>query len=630
MIPLTVINMPANLAAQLTFMGETVLPPWPQIFYTRKNVYLVCCGTMVYTSAGPAAWTLTAISDTLTYCEDAALEKITNPMFLTGVGAPWTAANWGWDTNVGAAMHTPGVAGTLTQSINVINNNTYIIHFRGYADNAATVTLNVGASTQNYVLAAAGPFDFRYSYTAPGTAAITVGVACGVGNVGYTWVDSFSMTPMPVIVAGGMWHIADLGGALSLYNGESVLIYRSWVPGNTGDAGRWYIDTTSKERTACAFRGRLVSGGFIDSDTSHPTSMTQVLTGLSGLTLPYSKALATLFNTRGMLGLQHVAWASIAKGDNYLDHFVHEMLLGVSRLGHDDEEHQWFLDIIELNERGWRHLPYSGQIKAMLPLETGVVVYGTEGVSVMIPIQDPFPQFAHKKISDVGIAGRGAVAGGLQEHVWLDSAGTLRRTKADFTVEELGYREYLAGMAASTYAHHLCMAYDPRWRDYYITGIVDGSDTVECFMLTESGFCQRSEPVVSICTVGNNVYGATIAATDGEPLLLETDIIDFEAPGVKTIVGVNIGGAVDATGSLSNMEFRVYYRHARAGAWTLTAALPVSGDGQTFDKISGVEFKLQFRLARPIIFGFDKLDYVTVHVVQGGKRSFRDMILRRV
>ena len=107
---------------------------------------------------------------------------------------------------------------------------------------------------------------------------------------------------------------------------------------------------------------------------------------------------------------------------------------------------------------------------------------------------EPDPGFGEKKISDVGIANVGAVAGNDSQQMFIDKAGHLWHVSAE-GIQDLDYHEYFEDMTAP-----IIVSFNEHDKDFYF------SDGADCY-LYHKGLSKTWQTVMSCFYDKGNVVG---------------------------------------------------------------------------------------------------------------------------
>lgn len=206
-----------------------------------------------------------------------------------------------------------------------------------------------------------------------------------------------------------------------------------------------------------------------------------------------------------------------SKGDNWVEW---------SEIGAAD------MEISRLNTAGGSPMPWSGTVYNMLSLRKDLVVYGSNGISILRPVVGPeyaFGAFELVEILDYGIAARGAVVGNTQQHLFIDELGYLRMLSSK-GVEELGYQEYFAPMLGN----HIVLVKNDLAREIYI------GDGTYSFVLTKYGLGEHSQPISGGVAQNAGFIGVGGDSTESD-LTIVSDTFDLGLRARKTLYAVQVG-----------------------------------------------------------------------------------------
>jgi len=413
------------------------------------------------------------------------------------------------------------------------------------------------------------------------------------------------------ITGDAVWHFADFWNSWFLTNGTSIVFQVGGLL-ESDYVGKTFVEKTYTAQTCCTFRGRLFTAGLSTSefwktawDTYWLAAVTQDPSGL----LPANMNLATA---------NMVWWSTIGGGD-----FLMFLDDGFGVAGHPSFSSGYstslpiVYDYMKRNEAGLMPMPFQGTVQKLLPMTEGVVVYCEQGVGALVPYSQPVPAMGYVQVSDIPVAGRGMAAGSESEHVWLDPEGTLWHVDNKFAVTELGYKEWLSGVAGDSDG---LISYDPHQKEYYFTG---GG---ECFVLSKQGLTGPvNEEVIGVARASNNVLvgipdATTAIASDG--VVVQTETFHGSERGVDSLDEIKL---VTSDTSAAAVTVQVKYKLDSGDGWTQTDYMTPDGSGIVRPLVSGVEFRLVIRGDdyANLTTGFDDL-YVTLKAA--GKRDLRALL----
>ena len=242
------------------------------------------------------------------------------------------------------------------------------------------------------------------------------------------------------------------------------------------------------------------------------------------------------------------------------------------------------------NVAGERPLDWKGYVYGVKKLGARVVVYGSNGVSILTPSGTIY---GLNTVYRVGLKGRCAVAGDESKHFFVDATGQL--WKLTDGLKNLRYIEYLSEMNSS-----IVLTYDATENLLYIC---DGSVGYVYDVATDNlGKCSPNITGIDYQTGTQYVTASSTIVTD--PFEICTDIYDFGTRNSKTIFSLEFGTDL-STGLYASID----YRRDKAGSFIQTPWYAVSVSGRVQVIAWGREFR--FRVKTLTYESFD-LDYIKV------------------
>ena len=210
---------------------------------------------------------------------------------------------------------------------------------------------------------------------------------------------------------------------------------------------------------------------------------------------------------------------------------------GVTSAWYDCDEHHiiWSkigeLDFIpdEKNTSGFRRDPWGGIVQHVKRLGDLVIVYGSEGLTAMIPVREPASTFGFKEMYEIGIVNKGAVGGSILRHLFVNSNYELCEV-TDKGVNILGYQEYISRLAGKD----IIVSYNQSTKDFYIS---NGAIT---FLYSPQGLTEVSQHPSSVWYSENSQHMIPDVDDERDPYLI-TESIDFGLRGSKTIFVLELG-----------------------------------------------------------------------------------------
>jgi len=245
-----------------------------------------------------------------------------------------------------------------------------------------------------------------------------------------------------------------------------------------------------------------------------------------------------------------------------------------------------------LNQRnlaGERPMSWPGQVYQVKKLGKGVAIFGSTGISVMVPKAQAW---GYIDVSYQGIRGAGAVAGNSHTCWYLGQDHKLYEMTESISC--IGYAEEFASLG------EVYMFYEP------IQGLLYICDGTTGFVYSpkEGSLAEGVGTITGVGTVGGVptiVASATYIAPTPE---LVSTVMDFGTRKEKTLFGVDLGVNVDQW-----LQAAFYFRTNYRNAWQITPWVPVTQYGSAVLMCHGIEFKLAVKAQTAVDFS---LDYATV------------------
>lgn len=418
-----------------------------------------------------------------------------------------------------------------------------------------------------------------------------------------TWVTTPLATIDPadgspeVIPSGGVWHHADMGASWFLFNGECV-VFRTGLEKMGSDPVLTYAYTgDAVPNTGCHHRGRIVVGGFSAGSPAWPANWQAIFTAWKadnpvGLDIPIND-----------LSENWVLWSSVGGGDFplwlfYPQGFTYDLSPTVEDI----------LRRLKRNEWGIMPMHFQGQVLKLLPLDREILVFGTDGVSMLRLANSTY---GREKLLTVGIADRGAADGRDQTALWMDDRGSLWLLRGQQGVQRLGYEDFFQPMLG----FNPVVTYDAYNERFFITC---SSGAVPSYVLNLKGkrpaLTEFPQRLLSVAYIDGAVVGTgtTPAPTN---VILSTTGFDLGLRAIKTLTAVNVGYDADI-----DVYARVDYRYSRTEDWKQGPSIKLNKEGNAVLRTSGVEFRITLTCA--MYEGFE-LDYVDVKWQLVDKRQVR-------
>lgn len=245
------------------------------------------------------------------------------------------------------------------------------------------------------------------------------------------------------------------------------------------------------------------------------------------------------------------------------------------------------------NVAGERPLDWPGYVYDVRKLNGKVVVYGQNGVSLLIPANTVF---GLNTIYPTGLKGRFAICGDDKKHFFIDRNGQLWKISEGMKLYD--FSEYLASLNSS-----VVMSYD------YIENVIYMCDGFLGYVFdctTENlGKCPPNITGLSYKNGVQYVTASSVISTD--PFEITTDIYDMGTRVGKTIFELEFG-----TDVISDLYAAIDWRRDKSAVFTSTSWHKVSPGGKARIPAYGREFRIKAKL---LTYEYFELDYIKVNGV---------------
>lgn len=407
----------------------------------------------------------------------------------------------------------------------------------------------------------------------------------------YDWTDWLSSkagvglppTTEQAITEGGPWHFVDMWDNWMLFNGSCVVFKTGW-------SGSVFVQDSVDIAAGCSFRdGRVVYGGFNAANSS--SAYRAVLESHEGA-MPTD--IEDAFDWAVGPGSNSVWFSTIGGGDVF-GFWTERILTYGSATAINtgfSPSNPYLFDLIRKNQFGRGRMPWRGSVSRVLPMgDDTVIVYGTDGVSMMTPFSDPAPAFGVRPIPGLGalcgLAARGAVCGmtnadgsANDAHVFIDQYGELWRIAGN-QAQRLGYSEYLSGILDDD----IQISYDPLENDFWI------ANSTGCYVLSRKGlggpFDVRPTSVARLDGV-SLVGPALNADQEFYDIEVTSNEFDLNERGTKHIAVLQCGLHNILEGRAS-----VDFRYDQDKPFKTTPSTPLNRQSVAFPRISFVDGRVR-------------------------------------
>lgn len=381
-----------------------------------------------------------------------------------------------------------------------------------------------------------------------------------------TTYDAGTPANTKAISAGTPWRWATFLDMWFMTNGASMVFK---TPSN--DSDKTLTVTTPTVQALCNQRNRLVVGGLAGAwfsgsrwaivlDTWRDINKQHVLT-----------------HEDLSLGTSWVVWGSRLGGASDLPFHLLMAALGLFGNAVFDQVKGPIRQAVEDGEIGMVPVRHPGGIRAVEPLGASIVVYGENGVSRLVPDEHTYRE---EPVLRVGIAGRAAVGGDEDEHIFVDTQGWLWQYHANETApHRLGYKEYLSGLTAAD----IVISKDESEGDYWI------ADGTTGYVFTEMGLGGPVDvqPTNLVWSEAQGLIGAADGLSDGATARVVTDQIDIAERGTKHVTELQV-----AASGMTSMRSQIDYRYSTADTFARSTVRRLNRQGVSFPNVSFVDGRI--------------------------------------
>jgi hypothetical protein len=377
--------------------------------------------------------------------------------------------------------------------------------------------------------------------------------------------DATDLAGTVSIQAGGVWHLADFGDCWLATNGASLVMA---IP-HLG-AGVW-AGNSPVPKTLCNGYGTLVMGGMAAPAGTTWARMWDHWKAHRRLTVTTED---TVF------GPEWVFFSQRDGGATDLPFAAELALLGYPA-GMFESLESMFADRVAAEEAGFARLTGAGEILALHPLGNDVAVYGAHKVGMLRSVlgQDGVARWNLTPVADVGVAGRGAVAAGPGQHLFVGSDGAVWALTAE-GVQRAGYEALGLGSTVSAF-------YDPRDAAFHF-------GTAAARYVWRNGAMSRAPRTTSGMVTRNEAGFAALMEADPGTFELLTAPLDMnQGIAEKTVQTVEVAGT-----DISAVRVSVLYRAGPGDLWRETAEHPTGPALVAYPVATGREFKLRVKGTR--------------------------------
>jgi hypothetical protein len=366
--------------------------------------------------------------------------------------------------------------------------------------------------------------------------------------------DYITLDDPETISSGGIWQYADFGDFWILSNNANTIFKAKFVQQQHAE-DRIAVCNSLPIRALCNMNGRLIAGGFDPEQFWHPD--------FENYLAQLGKLDEGLFKYSLEVGGNFILWSPIG-GDILWLFYPQIAIYGAfgEQFGYTAEK-PYFLDLLKRQDFGLMPMPFNGNVNAIKPMYVGErmvsIVYGSNGVEVLYPVQEPFPTFGRYTLfSGIGAYSRGLVGGNDFKQIFIDGYGCLWLI-IGAKKQRLGYEHLLANLRSET----SIITYDELNDWFYIS---DGATT---YLLTDQGLSETDQAITSLHVDEGVVKGIVASISDNNGVGFEYYLAGFAYAGMKKIYSVE--AAYDADETDNYLEISYKYRMSAHGNWAQTS-----------------------------------------------------------
>jgi len=241
------------------------------------------------------------------------------------------------------------------------------------------------------------------------------------------------------------------------------------------------------------------------------------------------------------------------------------------------------------NVAGEMPLDWPGTIYHIMKLGSSVMVYGSGGVTQLVPHEN---YFGMKTLNRVGVMGQWAVGGDENIHLFVDKKGCLCMLTDKYV--PLGYEEFLFPLTSPV------LSYDASEGLVYIC---DGT-LGYVYSVEERSLGKGPANVTGIGFSNGYAYTIGSGVFEIPEFEITSDLLDFENRGNKTIHEIEVGGETEG-----RLDVQVEFSKGLKQSFVGTGWRSVGPNGLVSIPCFGKDFKISLRCPNPMSV---KLDYIRV------------------
>jgi hypothetical protein len=258
-------------------------------------------------------------------------------------------------------------------------------------------------------------------------------------------------------------------------------------------------------------------------------------------------------------------------------------------------------------------MPWQGIVYQIKQLEKNAVVYGSGGITMLLPVSKPLPTYGMQDLPFGGIYNPTAVCGDTKKHFFVDTQLQLwQLTEAQpLHIQHYGgpkllnFSEYISALNSDFTMH-----YDQTNERCYISDSVQGLAYIKAQGMG-GGYGNMT---------GFQWNNGEILVTSPSGLILPTqelctDIIDLQTRDIKLLGVIEIG--CDAVNSL---YVAVDYRYDKSQPFQTSQWYLLNSQGYAFPTIAGTELRVR---VKNLVYEYIQFSYMNLHFKFIDRRATR-------
>jgi hypothetical protein len=247
-------------------------------------------------------------------------------------------------------------------------------------------------------------------------------------------------------------------------------------------------------------------------------------------------------------------------------------------------------EIDHSNVAGMRRTEFSGWIYSIKKLSTKIVVYGQNGIALLLPNE---VYFGYQNIHPKGLKGKATVCGSELKHFFIDSNNELYAMDEGLTF--IGYKEYF-----ETLGDNAIMSYDTLNDLIYICDGISGY----VFNVKSNSLGEGPKNITGVGHINGDLIVGSYGDITTPAFNICTDIYDFGSRKNKNINQIEIGTDLN-TGLYAAID----YRKDKSEEFKTTAWRLINPAGVVTLPCFGVEFRFRFKT---LTYEQFSIDYIKI------------------